>query len=240
MGRLQLTHLPVHATLQLTGMQGFRLGGVNITAVDIVSGTSDTLVLAMALRMSNPSQVTAELDSLSVQVWLEGTLLGVARMINVTLACCNATSPLTGLFSFRPTNITLGRAFLSQFVSGTTSQEVHIQGTIDSSPNPYLKAALPHLQFNSSVASLAQLFPSMPTLVSVSKMYKPSCVGATAGKCMQANVDVSLWSVEMMKTLYATMTTGLLMHVEGTLTAMIDAYPMELAYVQDGLLVEMV
>ncbi|ETV82068.1 hypothetical protein, variant [Aphanomyces astaci] len=174
MGRLQLTHLPVHATLQLTGMQGFRLRGVNITAVDIVSGTSDTLVLAMALRMSNPSQVTAELDSLSVQVWLQGTLLGVARMINVTLACCNATSPLAGLFSFRPTNITLGRAFLSQFVSGTTSQEVHIQGTIDSSPNPYLKAALPHLQFNSSVASLAQLFPSMPTLVSLSKMYKPS------------------------------------------------------------------
>ncbi|RHY30291.1 hypothetical protein DYB32_004434 [Aphanomyces invadans] len=307
MGRLALSNLPVNATLMLVGMDGLQLDGVNVTSVDIVSGTSDSLVLSMALTLWNPSQVTAILDSLSVQVWLNESLLGEAALANVSLACCHVMSALTGLFSFHPTNMTAGRAFLSRFVSGKAAQEL-----------------------TSAVPSLSQFFPHMPTLVSLSKMYKPSiwdlftvatalkvrnpfghainvtatnlqlfpcatqhkdasgrlicskyydvplarfnpkefiamvipaattpegcftccqgakcweamplCPGATVGSCMKAKVDMSLWSFEMIKTLYATMTTGLLMHVEGTLTAMIDAYPMELDYVQDELLVVM-
>ncbi|KAF0695953.1 Aste57867_13260 [Aphanomyces stellatus] len=329
MGRMTLTQLPVDTPFVLDGMQGFVHGGVNITAVDILSGTADTLVLSMALTMQNPSQVTTVLDSLTVQVLLDGSVLGLATMAKVTLACCNQSSPLVGLFSFRPESPTTGHAFLSRFVSGVQPQEVHIQGTVSSSPNPYLQLALSKLHLTSSVAPLAVFFPATPTLVALSKMYRPSlwdlfsvatalrvrnpfaheinvtaanlllypcasqqtlpsgtlvctkyyptplarfhptvfepmvipaktpagcftccqgkhcdeamdlCPGVQPGKCMQAKVEMSMWSVEVLETLYKTMTTGLLMHVEGNLTAMVDAFPMELAYTQDGLLVQM-
>ncbi|CAK4103594.1 unnamed protein product [Aphanomyces euteiches] len=291
LGRMALTNIPITTPLVLDGMDGFKRGGVNITAVDIVSGTADTLKLSMALHMSNPSQVTTVLDTLAVQVLINNSVLGTAVMDNVTL--------------------------------------VDIQGTVDSSPNPYLQMALSKLRLQSSVPTLAGLFPETPTLVALSKMYRPSvwdlftvatalqvrnpfshsirvtaanlllypcenqnkdasghlvctkyyasplarfhpdefepmlipgktpegcftccegrdcgkhmklCPGAIEGKCMKAKVEMTMWSLEVIRTLYATMTTGLLMHVEGNLTAMVDSFPMELAYTQDALLVQM-
>ncbi|KAH9151044.1 hypothetical protein AeRB84_006241 [Aphanomyces euteiches] len=329
LGRMALTNIPITTPLVLDGMDGFKRGGVNITAVDIVSGTADTLKLSMALHMSNPSQVTTVLDTLAVQVLINNSVLGTAVMDNVTLVCCNQTSNMVGLFSFKPASAAVGQTFLSQFVSGASPQQVDIQGTVDSSPNPYLQMALSKLRLQSSVPTLAGLFPETPTLVALSKMYRPSvwdlftvatalqvrnpfshsirvtaanlllypcenqnkdasghlvctkyyasplarfhpdefepmlipgktpegcftccegrdcgkhmklCPGAIEGKCMKAKVEMTMWSLEVIRTLYATMTTGLLMHVEGNLTAMVDSFPMELAYTQDALLVQM-
>ncbi|OQS00831.1 hypothetical protein THRCLA_05838 [Thraustotheca clavata] len=66
----------------------------------------------------------------------------------------------------------------------------------------------------------------------------PLCPGVVPGTCMHAEVT-SILNPAIISALFKTMTTGLLMKVNGTLNAMIDEYAMNMHYAQNGLLVTM-
>lgn len=62
------------------------------------------------------------------------------------------------------------------------------------------------------------------------------CPLASVGECMHADVD-SFFSPEAIAALFRSATSGLLMKVNGTIGTSIGAYPTQLWYQQEGLLV---
>ncbi|EQC33920.1 hypothetical protein SDRG_08602 [Saprolegnia diclina VS20] len=335
MGTLELSGIPLNGAMALQGMGGLAGSPVEIQNVDITRGTASELYLSMTIAMRNPSQMAATLGDILVDVFIDGEgRLGSARLHNVSLACCNASSLVTGSFLLAPSSAALADAFLSNFVSGYYThgrpQTIHIHGTPASSNKTLLQPALSQLSLDTAVPPLPMLFPETPTLVASSFMYPPSilhlltvatalvlrnpfghtidvtavdlelypcktqrkdsagvlvcdeyyeqllarfhpkdmaamvippkntagclsccqgancgasskiplCPGAVEGSCLHAEV-ASLLNPALISVLFKTMTTGLLMRVNGTLTANVGAFPMHMHYAQDGLLVTM-
>ncbi|KDO28597.1 hypothetical protein SPRG_06453 [Saprolegnia parasitica CBS 223.65] len=329
MGTLELSGIPLNGAMALQGMGGLAGSPVEIQSVDITRGTVSELYLSMTIAMRNPSQMAATLGDMLVDVSVDGQgRLGSARLHNVSLACCNASSLVAGSFVLAPSSAALADAFLSNFVSGYYThgrpQTIHIHGTPASSNKTLLQPALSQLSLDTAVPPLPMLFPETPTLVASSFMYPPSifhlltvatalvlrnpfghtidvaavdlelypcktqrkdsagvlvcdeyyeqllarfhrghggdgdpakkhgglplvlprdqvrsnCPGAVEGTCLHAEV-ASLLNPALISVLFKTMTTGLLMRVNGTLTANVNAFPMHMHYAQDGLLVTM-
>ncbi|OQR84897.1 hypothetical protein ACHHYP_12603 [Achlya hypogyna] len=334
MGTLELSNIPLQGTMALQGMGGLRGTPVSILTVDIAYGTATELWLTMTIAMQNPSQMATALGDMLMDVAVAGRALGSARLTNVSLACCNETSLVTGQFVLAPSSPAVADWFLSNFVCGYytegKAQAIEIHGNAQSTNVTLLQPALAQLALATDVPPLPELFPATPTLVAASMMYPPSlfhlltvatalvlrnpfghaidvtavdlelfpcksqrpdkdghlvcdeyydqllarfhpkdfakmiipatntqgclsccqgancaataklplCPGAVEGTCLHADV-ASLLNPALISVLFKTMTTGLLMKVNGTLTAMVDAFPMNMHYAQEGLLVTM-
>ncbi|TYZ57597.1 hypothetical protein PybrP1_003937, partial [[Pythium] brassicae (nom. inval.)] len=180
MGMLSLQNIPIEGASVIPGMNSFRDPPVKILGVDIERGLPSSMTLKMKFSITNPSIVQTALGTLRFNVLFENTRMGVAEIKGFSLKCCGEETVLSGQFELKPAarDIPVAQRFLSNFVSGYFTdgnpQKIEIQGSSESSTLDILQPALKTLTIPSSLPTLANLFPAMPTLVTSSVLYTPS------------------------------------------------------------------
>ena len=88
--------------------------------MDIIAGTSSSLVIQLQLVLENPSVLSIKLGALPLDVYYQNTWIGTAQIANFVLHRRQIVSVLNGTFIFKPEFPTdfIPRSFLSNFVSG--------------------------------------------------------------------------------------------------------------------------
>ncbi|TMW58727.1 hypothetical protein Poli38472_010286 [Pythium oligandrum] len=182
MGMLPLLDIPIIGAPQLPAMNSFRDPPIKILKVDILGGSDSAMYLMMEFEIRNPSVVKTALGALSLEVFSSQAKMGTATIADFKLECCGKATVLKGTFLFQPapTDRLASSKFLSNFVCGYftngTAQEISIAGTKESTPLDLLQPALAALEMPTQLPTLADLFPSTPTLVTSSLLYTPSII----------------------------------------------------------------
>uniref|UniRef100_A0AAV1VDN1 Polyketide synthase n=1 Tax=Peronospora matthiolae TaxID=2874970 RepID=A0AAV1VDN1_9STRA len=111
--------------------------------------------------------------------------MGFAETSNFSLNCCGKLTILRGAFVYdlQSSDSTTAERFLSSFVCGYfthgAAQEIDIRGSSESTTLDLLRPAMNALSIPSKLPTLAELFPSTPTLVTSSLLYIPSTLHLT-------------------------------------------------------------
>nr|CCA20189.1 conserved hypothetical protein [Albugo laibachii Nc14] len=177
MGILRLFQIPIEAYTNITSLNRFASPPIRISALDIIAGTSSSLVIQLQLVLENPSVLSIKLGALSLDVYYQNTWIGTAQIANFVLHRRQIVSVLNGTFIFKPEFPTdfIPRSFLSNFVSGYftdgKAQVISIRGSASSSNLELLKPALGSLLMQTKLETLASFYPYAPTLVSSSMIY---------------------------------------------------------------------
>ncbi|CAI5730851.1 unnamed protein product [Peronospora destructor] len=179
MGMLALRNIPVDGAPLIPAMDSFRHPPVKILNIDIQQGSKQSMVMSMEFSLQNPSVVLVKLGLLVLDVFFDGVRMGSAKISDFSLNCCGKLTILRGSFEYKPlpSDLATAERFLSNFVSGYfthgAAQEIAIKGSAESTPLDLLQPALKVLSIPSKLPTLAEMFPSMPTLVISSLLYIP-------------------------------------------------------------------
>lgn len=180
MGMLALSNVPVRGEPLIPAMDSFCHPPVKILSIDILQGSKSSMVMTMEFSLQNPSVVQTKLGSLVLDVFFEGAKMGSASINDFNLNCCGKTTVLKGSFEYNPraSDLATAEKFLSNFVCGYftqgAAQEIAIKGSEASTSLDLLQPAMKSLTIPSKLPTLAELFPTKPTLVTSSLLYIPS------------------------------------------------------------------
>ncbi|KDQ57731.1 hypothetical protein JAAARDRAFT_69819 [Jaapia argillacea MUCL 33604] len=115
-GQLTLDPINFNVSSGLWGLKGLQNSTV-ITAVDVVGGTTEAIILAINVSIYNPSSLNLNTGDLTLQLYRGGGLLGTTLLPNLTLNMGNNSLIAQG--NFEANGSPEGAETLNDFVGGT-------------------------------------------------------------------------------------------------------------------------
>ncbi|KAF9358036.1 hypothetical protein BGX26_002620 [Mortierella sp. AD094] len=150
-GVVNLVNIPFNASTELGGLQSLANPAPTITSLQVVSGTSTSLTMAIAVVIINPSSISLNAGDIILDLVYNGARLGTVTMPNLAIVpganTVNATSTID------PAASPEGLELLSLYTSGAGAS-VNIVGTPSSTAVDSLTLAFGALNIGSQMPGL--------------------------------------------------------------------------------------
>ncbi|KAI9322513.1 hypothetical protein BX666DRAFT_2128544 [Dichotomocladium elegans] len=160
-GNLTLSGITFQVPTSLQGLQFLNSTATTVNSVDVIGGTHQSLVLAINVSMSNPSDFSIAAGDVSFAFSSGGQKLGDVVLNNLDLK--RGVNTVAATSTFDPKSSEVGTHLLSSFVTGQNN-DVNIQGFEGSTPVASLVKALSVIDIKTTLPGLKS------TLIQKSKL----------------------------------------------------------------------
>jgi hypothetical protein len=166
LGVLTLSGLPFSSEVPLKGFNSFSNFPIEVQSVDVQGGVPGQMVLGLNIAVPNPSSVLMNVGTTSMDLFYQGTFVGTTSFsLNLQAFGNNLFSvQATYVQPGQPTDLDVGRTFLSRFLTGLSNQ-VTLKGStrVAATTIPVLQQAFSSLVTTTTV-------PGLPTVLIQSSM----------------------------------------------------------------------
>ncbi|KAF8920043.1 hypothetical protein BGZ58_004509, partial [Dissophora ornata] len=150
-GTVNLVNIPFNASTSLSGLQSLANPAPTITSLQVVSGTSTELTMAITVVIVNPSSISLNAGDIVLDLVYKGVNLGTVTMPN--LAIVPGANTVNATSSINPAASPEGLELLTLYTSGA-SADVSIAGTPTSTTVDSLTLAFGALNIGSQIPGL--------------------------------------------------------------------------------------
>ncbi|KAG0308232.1 hypothetical protein BGZ98_008573 [Dissophora globulifera] len=151
-GIVNLVNIPFNASTSLSGLQSLANPAPTITSLQVVSGTTEALTLAITVVIVNPSSISLNAGDVVLDLVYKGVNLGTVTMPN--LAIVPGANTVNASSTINPAATPEGLELLTLYTSGAGAA-VTITGTPTSTAVESLSLAFGALSIGSQMPGLA-------------------------------------------------------------------------------------